>query len=1060
MQRKRPFRLLLWMLVATMMIGLLPMIPFTGLHALAVDTSSYPVQAVQIGAYNTKRGLSHTGTSVNTGDPGGIWRIDYVSDGVYQIVSLSDGTYLTANSSVCTMAAKNDSASQNWNIVGVTQDHEGYGLYYQIVNTSTNTALTYYQGNNTVGLTAYTGDGAQKWKLNLYGQEGFSGNCMVAEGEKAANIGGLLGRTVTASTADELEAYLNATEPLTIVVTGNIDMQNKFHTRIRDYKTIVGSYSANTIADCYLRTNDEYGAENDSPSDNIVIRNIDFQAVNVEDRILINIWSSRNIWIDHCTFNSQLTRDRDEVGKFIWINTPYESYLDAKDRLRSPDYVTISYCTFANRYWTVAYGTQNDETSRCRTTLCYNLWDDNVRRCPQIGNGNGHIYNNYYVGNDNGNDSGTAQIIGGDGSNIVSENCRFVSYDNVYPYSICAGRGNDPYRDSGSYYAQKSDDTPTPLTVDIKVTSTWVPSQENYGYSLIDAYNTSGTDIKAFCESYAGAVSSASALKYITDVDMTKYVATCYASPYLTDGFNSAYGELVTEFTPAVLKEGAVYMIQNVGSGLYLEVEGAAADNGTRVQQWGATEPASHNTWRVLSAGDGYYYLYPQIADKVSYLLDVTDNSPANGVAMNIWSETGADAQKFKFYQNADGSYHILTKSSGDQSCVAIESASNSSGASAVQWKVDLSDTSQQWTLTQVEDTGCTMDTTKTYMFRNANSDLYMEVENGTAEDNANVQQWGANGSALHNSWTLESFGGGYYYIVSRLADGSTYYLNAAGSENGANIEILTNNRTSSHLFKFVKNPDGTYYILTRASRDAAAVEVANASTSSGANVQQWEVNGHSCQKWVVETVNVPEVTTTQAQTPGTTAIAAETTETTVVTTVPTVSVTTTGLSLTDVITTELEPEQSTTIEDISATLVTTASTLPDDATTTAVFITTTQTVQVTVVTTGETGATGSDAVTTSQSATEATMSTTGTTTVPVGYPGNVFCGDVNLDGVITMSDVILLSKYALRLVDLNDISVRSGDCNADGMTDGIDALILLRFSVQLIQSLPDTSGQ
>lgn len=58
------------------------------------------------------------------------------------------------------------------------------------------------------------------------------------------------------------------------------------------------------------------------------------------------------------------------------------------------------------------------------------------------------------------------------------------------------------------------------------------------------------------------------------------------------------------------------------------------------------------------------------------------------------------------------------------------------------------------------------------------------------------------------------------------------------------------------------------------------------------------------------------------------------------------------------------------------------------------------------------------------------------------------------------MSDVILLSKYALRLVDLNDISVRSGDCNADGMTDGIDALILLRFSVQLIQSLPDTSGQ
>ena len=82
------------------------------------------------------------------------------------------------------------------------------------------------------------------------------------------------------------------------------------------------------------------------------------------------------------------------MGKFIWLNTPYESYLDAKDNGRSPDYITISYNTFKNRFWTVAYGTQNSETSRCRTTLMYNWWDECVRRCPQIGSGSGHIYNN------------------------------------------------------------------------------------------------------------------------------------------------------------------------------------------------------------------------------------------------------------------------------------------------------------------------------------------------------------------------------------------------------------------------------------------------------------------------------------------------------------------------------------------------------------------------------------------------------------------------------------------------------------------------------------------
>lgn len=1028
MIRKRRFAWLSFALIVAMFVGLLSDIWGFWIPAVAVDMSSYPVQAVNFGAYTTNRNLNQSGSSVNTqiatGASSENWRIDYVSEGVYQIVSLSDGMYLTANGSTCMMATKSGNASQNWNIVGVTQDHEGYDLYYQIVNTATNTALTYYQGTNSVGLATYTGDGAQKWKLNLYGQEGFSGNCMVAEGEKAANIGGLLGRTVTASTADELESYLDSTEPLTVVITGNIDMQNKSHTRIRDYKTIVGSYSANTIADSQFRTNDTYGAVDDNPSDNIIFRNIDFQAVNVPNRILINIWSSRNIWIDHCSFTSKLSYDKtgdgqDEVGKFIWINTPYENYLDAKDRLRSPDYVTISYCTFTNRYWTVAYGTQNDETSRCRTTLCYNFWDENVRRCPQIGNGNGHIYNNYYVGNDSGNGSGTSQIIGGDGSNIVSENCRFESYENTYPYCISAGGGNDPYRDSGSYYARKSSDTPTPLTVDVKVTSTWIPSRENYGYTLIDAYNTNGTDIKAFCESHVGAVSSASALKYITDADMTKYVATQYTSPYLTENFDSAYGNMVTEFTPAVLTEGAVYMIQNVGSGLYLEVEGAAAANGTRVQQWGANEPASHNTWRVLSAGDGYYYLYPQIGDKVTYLLDVANNSADNGTGLDIWSDTGADAQKFKFYQNADGSYYILTKSSGDQSCVAIESASNSSGASAVQWAVNLSDASQQWTLTQVEDTGCTMDTSKTYMFRNVNSDLYMEVEDGAAVDNANVQQWGANGPAFHNSWTLKEFGGGYYYIISKLADGSTYYLNAAGGENGANIEILTNNKTSSHLFKFVKNPDGTYYILTRTSRDAAAVEVADASISSGANVQQWEVNGHNCQKWTVETVIIPEVTTTV---PAITTTQAQTTVTTVETTATT---------------------------SVKATETTADSTILSE--TTAMMESTTE--RTTVATTQ----TESDHTTTAET-TEEDAAMTSTTTTDVS--GGAMCGDVNLDGEITLSDVILLSKYALNLVDLNGTSVTNGNCNADDKTDGTDALILLRFCVQLINTLPDTSGQ
>ena len=274
-------------------------------------------------------------------------------------------------------------------------------------------------------------------------------------------------------------------------------------------------------------------------------------------------------------------------------------------------------------------------------------------------------------------------------------------------------------------------------------------------------------------------------------------------------------------FTPAVLTEGAVYMIQNENSGLYMEVKDANAENTANVQQWGAESSAAHNTWRVLSAGNDYYYLYSQLGDKVTYLLDIDMGKSDNGTNIQIYTDTKADAQQFKFVRNDDGTYYILTKSSGDKSCVAVSSASTSSGANIIQWEYKAGDKSQKWILTQVEDTGCIMDTNSIYMFKNLNSGLYMEAEGGKASDNTNVQQWGADGISAHNSWTLKSFGGGYYYVISQLADGKTYYLNISGGtkENGGNAEILTNNKTSSHLFKFVKNPDGSYYILTRASK-------------------------------------------------------------------------------------------------------------------------------------------------------------------------------------------------------------------------------------------------
>lgn len=669
----------------TMTTGLFDVMP-TMTKVEVYAAASYPVQRFQMGISDTNRNVNAEDSTVKSAVQNGTaaenWTLNYVSDGVFEIVSTANGQILTSNSTDVALANDTDGTNQRWRIEGVQKDYDGYYLYYKIVsNADTSKALTFSTDSNTFYLSDYSGDSWQKYKINLTGCEGFAANCMTESGEKACTVGGLFGQTVYVSKDTDLISYLNSTEPYTIVVDGTINMQSHQKTRIRDNKTIVGSYGGGKLIDCELRTNNEYGLEGDNPSDNIVFQNIDFLAKNERGRILVQIWSSRQIWIDHCSFISELSRDVDEVGKFIWINTPYETYMDKKDRLRSPDYITISYCIFRNRFWTVAYGTQNDEYSRCRTSVMYNWWDQCVRRCPQIGNGNMHVVNNYYSGNDNGNDQSTDQIIGGDNCNIVSENCRFQSLKGD---EIVAGSAGDPYRDTGSYTSDTANSTPYALNFKTSNTSTWYPNQTNYGYSLIDAYNTNGTDTKDFCLKYTG--HQTSGLTFITDSNMSGFVAAKYDCPFKKpiDVMDGKPG--------AVFDTAYTYMFRNAGSGLYLEVAGGAAEGGANVQQGNS----GAKNWTLQDAGNGYYKIYSEVGDGKSYLLDLDYGKQDNGTNIGIWTDTESDAQSFKFVANGDGTYAIVTKATRDKSGVGIDGGSTAEGANVIQWALDGSD-NQKW---------------------------------------------------------------------------------------------------------------------------------------------------------------------------------------------------------------------------------------------------------------------------------------------------------------------------------------------------------------------------
>ncbi|MCQ2122457.1 MAG: RICIN domain-containing protein [Fibrobacter sp.] len=519
--------------------------------------ATYPVNYVRFGMHDSNRNLNISGMSsgspLNTWITNGVkneaWQIEYVEDGVYKIKNAATGRYVTADGDTARLADEGSAATQNWKIEGVEKDFIGQNLYYKVTNASSGKALNFNSAGNSVTLATYSGKGEQKWRLDLNGLEGFAANAKVDEGIKAGTIGGLLGKTVFASTNEQLKNYLNAEEPLTIVLTANLDFQKEGTVRVRDNKTLIGSYEANTLSDIQLQNN-AYGyraskddAVYDPASDNIVIMNLDFEVVNVKDRIVVSIYSGKNVWIDHNSFISKLTNSVTEVGKFVWVNTPY----NASDMKRSPDFVTVSYNIMKNRYWTLVYGTQNGVTKEDRTSVMFNVFEGCVRRLPEIGNGSAHVYSNYYNRTNTSveNDPIAGIIIDNGASGYVESN-RFEGH-RVEPSGytdfviMCGGRNmtqNDNYTNQSKtgasnvtpYLWTSTDSYTTPAA------ASWFTPSKIYGYNKIKSYDPSGAkDAKAFDSKYSGAQKNKANFIYITDYEMADWRSASYAAPFLAN---------------------------------------------------------------------------------------------------------------------------------------------------------------------------------------------------------------------------------------------------------------------------------------------------------------------------------------------------------------------------------------------------------------------------------------------------------------------------------------------------------------------------------------------
>ena len=290
--------------------------------------------------------------------------------------------------------------------------------------------------------------------------------------------------------------------------------------------------------------------------------------------------------------------------------------------------------------------------------------------------------------------------------------------------------------------------------------------------------------------------------------------------------------------------ENDYYIIEAIHSEKVLDVPGAGAINGTRVQQY-ESNGTDAQKWIIKDAGDGYYYI---ISKCNGLYLDIPGANATNGIKINLYEGNNSNAQKFKLQKVKEeietqtienGTYYIKSKLNEN---IVFDIAGNSKQNST---KVQLWEKSLE--LTDNQKFEITYIGKGYYTIKAKHSKKVLDVPGAGIVNGTKVQQYESNGTDAQK-WIIKEAGNGYYYIISKC---NGLYLDIPGANaiNGTLVNMYEGNNSDAQKFKLEKAkelvgtktiPEGKYKIKMAINKDMV-LDVDNLSRENGANIQLWE---------------------------------------------------------------------------------------------------------------------------------------------------------------------------------------------------------------------------
>lgn len=302
---------------------------------------------------------------------------------------------------------------------------------------------------------------------------------------------------------------------------------------------------------------------------------------------------------------------------------------------------------------------------------------------------------------------------------------------------------------------------------------------------------------------------SSSGKRYEQKVDSAAGAAISYSFTY--NNGTPAYDTPVFTFnspTGGSLSNG-IYKITSKVSGKVLDVKDNSAADGAKMQQWTSNNTPSQQ-FRVEKQADGYYKITAQHSGLV---LDVPYGSSDDGVQLQQCNDNGSDAQRWQITAAEGNYYKVISKASG--LLMDVANASTADGA-AVQQCWDNSNDAQRWSFTLVSNqpdptTGSIYSIPASSIPNpTGNGVVSVKVMNGTnGAYGDNEIYWGVLGiNPANGAWSYLDLSGNLIPISEALN-------NAPGhlTKNGVNYANIYHKASDASWFNLPRITSGRMYL-------------------------------------------------------------------------------------------------------------------------------------------------------------------------------------------------------------------------------------------------------